>query len=255
MTAEIIKVNEGRLEMSSVNEIKKHQECMEGVTKLLTENAINLKGKEYLQVVHRVNLFRENYGLAYTIDTEILADDGKRVLMVAYIKDNDGRVIGKGHAEEIRNVGPVNRTSAIENCETSAIGRALANIGLAGNEYASAFEMGNIENKEKAKVSQEQLEASKKKVDAIKKQDKEQPVDKVAEPHPEDLLMIETTADLLLESLEGSSLDGLRENWASNKEVLEMWKDQHPEIYERVEKAYKDKAEELKKAEKENKGE
>jgi hypothetical protein len=231
MTAEIIKANEGRLEMSSVNEIKKHQECMEGVTKLLTENAINLKGKEYLQVVHRVNLFRENYGLAYTIDTEILADDGKRVLMVAYIKDNDGRVIGKGHAEEIRNVGPVNRTSAVENCETSAIGRALANIGLAGNEYASAFEIGNIDNKEKAKASQEEAEKAS--------------VNEVAEPHPDDIKMIETTAEILLKSLEGSTLDGLRENWASNKQVLDSWKNQHPEIYERVEKAYKNKAKEI----------
>ena len=241
--------------MSVHDQSKKHQACMEGVTRLLADNAIDLKGKQYLQVVHRVNLFRESYGLAYSIETEILVDDGTRVLMVAYIKDADGRVVGKGHAEEIRNAGPVNRTSAIENCETSAIGRALANIGLAGNEYASAFEMGNIENKEKAKVSQEQLEASKKKVDAIKKQVEEQPVDKVVEPHPEDLLMIETTAEILLESLEGSSLDGLRKNWASNKEVLESWKDQHPEIYERVEKAYKEKAEKLKKAEKENKGE
>ncbi len=241
--------------MSVHDQSKKHQTCMDSLEKLIAEDAIELKGKQYLQVVHRVNLFRYHYGMAYTIDTEILADDGKRVLMVAYVKDNDGRVVGKGHAEEIRNAGPVNRTSAIENCETSAIGRALANIGLAGNEYASAFEMGNIENKEKAKVSQEQLEASKKKVDAIKKQVEEQPVDKVVEPHPEDLLMIETTAEILLESLEGSSLDGLRKNWASNKEVLESWKDQHPEIYERVEKAYKEKAEKLKKAEKENKGE
>ena len=241
--------------MSVHDQSKKHQTCMDSLEKLIAEDAIELKGKQYLQVVHRVNLFRYHYGMAYTIDTEILADDGKRVLMVAYVNDNDGRVVGKGHAEEIRNAGPVNRTSAIENCETSAIGRALANIGLAGNEYASAFEMGNIENKEKAKVSQEQLEASKKKVDAIKKQVEEQPVDKVVEPHPEDLLMIETTAEILLESLEGSSLDGLRKNWASNKEVLESWKDQHPEIYERVEKAYKEKAEKLKKAEKENKGE
>ena len=191
--------------MSSVNEIKKHQECMEGVTKLLTENAINLKGKEYLQVVHRVNLFRENYGLAYTIDTEILADDGKRVLMVAYIKDNDGRVIGKGHAEEIRNVGPVNRTSAVEN--------------------------RNIDNKEKAKASQEEAEKAS--------------VNEVAEPHPDDIKMIETTAEILLKSLEGSTLDGLRENWASNKQVLDSWKNQHPEIYERVEKAYKNKAKEI----------
>ena len=241
--------------MTATDEIKKHQKCMEGVTKLLAENAIDLKGKDYLQVVHRVNLFRENYGLTYTIDTEILDDDGKRVLMVACVKDSEGRVVAKGHAEEIRNVGPVNRTSAIENCETSAIGRALANLGLAGNEYASAFEMGNIENKEKAKVSQEQLEASKKKVDAIQKQVEKQPAKQVVEPHPEDLRMIETTAEILLESLEGSTLDGLRENWASNKQVLDSWKDQHPEIYQRVEQAYKDKAKEIEQANKESNNE
>tara|TARA_R100000388_G_scaffold63836_1_gene46571 strand:- start:929 stop:1507 length:579 start_codon:yes stop_codon:yes gene_type:complete len=189
--------------------------------------------------------------MAYAIDTEILADDGKRVLMVAFVKDNDGRVVGKGYAEEIRNVGPVNRTSAIENCETSAIGRALANIGLAGNEYASAFEMGNIENKEKAKVSQEKLKDSQKKVEAIQSEVEKQPAKK-EEPHPEDVKMIETTAEILVKSLEGSSLDGLRETWASNKVVLESWKDQYQEIYERVEKAFKDKAEELKKAGKES---
>ncbi len=153
--------------MSVHDDEKKHQKCMDGLEKLFATDAIDLKGKQYLQVVDRVNLFRYHYGMAYTIDTEILADDGTRVLMVASIKDNDGRVVGKGYAEEIRNAGPVNRTSAVENCETSAIGRALANIGLAGNEYASAFEMGNIESKEKAKVSQEKLKDSQKKVQAI----------------------------------------------------------------------------------------
>ena len=237
--------------MSVHDDEKKHQKCMDGLEKLFATDAIDLKGKQYLQVVDRVNLFRYHYGMAYAIDTEILADDGKRVLMVAFVKDNDGRVVGKGHAEEIRNAGPVNRTSAIENCETSAIGRALANIGLAGNEYASAFEMGNIENKEKAKVSQEKLKDSQKKVEAIQSEVEKQPAKK-EEPHPEDVKMIETTAEILVKSLEGSSLDGLRETWASNKVVLESWKDQYQEIYERVEKAFKDKAEELKKAGKES---
>jgi len=237
--------------MSVHDDEKKHQKCMDGLEKLFATDAIDLKGKQYLQVVDRVNLFRYHYGMAYAIDTEILADDGKRVLMVAFVKDNDGRVVGKGYAEEIRNVGPVNRTSAIENCETSAIGRALANIGLAGNEYASAFEMGNIENKEKAKVSQEKLKDSQKKVEAIQSEVEKQPAKK-EEPHPEDVKMIETTAEILVKSLEGSSLDGLRETWASNKVVLESWKDQYQEIYERVEKAFKDKAEELKKAGKES---
>ena len=182
--------------MSVHDQSKKHQACMEGVTRLLADNAIDLKGKQYLQVVHRVNLFRESYGLAYSIETEILVDDGTRVLMVAYIKDADGRVVGKGHAEEIRNAGPVNRTSAIENCETSAIGRALANIGLAGNEYASAFEMENIFNKEKAKASQDKAK-------------------KVADD--EENKMILTVHKLLTVSVEGTDdLSTMRNNWKAN---------------------------------------
>lgn len=216
--------------MSVHDQSKKHQACMEGVTRLLADNAIDLKGKQYLQVVHRVNLFRESYGLAYSIETEILVDDGTRVLMVAYIKDNDGRVVGKGHAEEIRNAGPVNRTSAIENCETSAIGRALANIGLAGNEYASAFEMENIPNKEKAKASQDKAK-------------------KVADD--EENKMILTVHKLLTVSVEGTDdLSTMRNNWKANKEALHIMQEKYPDMYSDLEKAFIEKSKKLK--EKEN---
>jgi hypothetical protein len=47
-------------------------------------------------------------------------------------------------AEEIRGQGMVNTTSALENAETSAIGRALSSLGLAGGEYASANEMDAV---------------------------------------------------------------------------------------------------------------
>lgn len=216
--------------MSVHDQSKKHQACMEGVTRLLADNAIDLKGKQYLQVVHRVNLFRESYGLAYSIETEILVDDGTRVLMVAYIKDADGRVVGKGHAEEIRNAGPVNRTSAIENCETSAIGRALANIGLAGNEYASAFEMENIPNKEKAKASQDKAK-------------------KVADD--EENKMILTVHKLLTVSVEGTDdLSTMRNNWKANKEALHIMQEKYPDMYSDLEKAFIEKSKKLK--EKEN---
>ena len=216
--------------MSVHDQSKKHQACMEGVTRLLADNAIDLKGKQYQQVVHRVNLFRESYGLAYSIETEILVDDGTRVLMVAYIKDADGRVVGKGHAEEIRNAGPVNRTSAIENCETFAFGRALANIGLAGNEYASAFEMENIPNKEKAKASQDKAK-------------------KVADD--EENKMILTVHKLLTVSVEGTDdLSTMRNNWKANKEALHIMQEKYPDMYSDLEKAFIEKSKKLK--EKEN---
>jgi hypothetical protein len=42
--------------------------------------------------------------------------------------------IATGYAEEVRGAGNVNRTSHVENCETSAVGRALANAGMAGTD-------------------------------------------------------------------------------------------------------------------------
>jgi len=50
-------------------------------------------------------------------------------------------VLGTGHASEVIGEGHVNKTSALENAETSAIGRALASMGIHGGEYASANEL------------------------------------------------------------------------------------------------------------------
>jgi hypothetical protein len=73
--------------------------------------------------------------------------------MKASIIDNQGMILGSGFAEEIRGQGNVNRTSAIENCETSAVGRALASIGLSGGEYASMNEMDGVGRKTEAQAS------------------------------------------------------------------------------------------------------
>jgi hypothetical protein len=105
-------------------------------------------GKKYTQVVHRMEAFRTVFGLDCGVDTDILVDDGQRVVVKAVITDNNGHIVGSGMAEEIRGQGNVNKTSALENCETSAIGRALASIGLSGGEYASANEMEAVPRKQ-----------------------------------------------------------------------------------------------------------
>lgn len=107
-------------------------------------------GKKYTQVVHRMEAFRTVFGLDIGIDTHVVVDDGQRVVVKAVITNTDGMTIGSGMAEEIRGQGNVNKTSALENCETSAIGRALAALGLSGGEYASANEMDAVPRKEQA---------------------------------------------------------------------------------------------------------
>ena len=58
--------------------------------------------------------------------------------------------IATGYAEEVRGAGNVNRTSHVENCETSAVGRALANAGMAGSDVSkrpSREEMSKVQRK------------------------------------------------------------------------------------------------------------
>ena len=102
---------------------------------------INIHGKEYRTVAERVADFRdaENFSARLSIITEIISA-GDVVQMKASILNEEGRTLATGFAEEVRGSTNINKTSALENCETSAIGRALANFGLSGTEYASANE-------------------------------------------------------------------------------------------------------------------
>lgn len=124
------------------------QDAMALVNELYKGHAIKQKGgKMYLQVVHRVEAFRRTLGAEFGIDTQIIVDDGHRVVVKAVVTNRDGITVGSGMAEEIRGQGHVNTTSALENAETSAIGRALASLGLSGGEYASANEMDAVPRK------------------------------------------------------------------------------------------------------------
>ena len=136
---------------------------MDAIADLHKSHGVKQKGgKLYTQVVHRMEAFRRIHGTDFGVDTQILVNDGTKVVVKAIITDKDGRVIGSGMAEEIRGQGMVNTTSALENAETSAIGRALSSLGLAGGEYASANEMDAVIRKtdaiEQQKVVSEPVE-------------------------------------------------------------------------------------------------
>ena len=128
--------------------IKPHKDIMAEADSMTATAGVRQKGnKMYLEVKHRITILRRNYALALGIDTTLLEANDKYVRVITKITDPEGRILASGMAEEIRGKGLVNTTSALENAETSSIGRALASLGLHGGEYASANEMDAVVRK------------------------------------------------------------------------------------------------------------
>ena len=124
----------------------------------MSDGIVVIGGKEYLTVAKRLVDFREKHP-AYTIKTKLL-EAGELVRIKASILDEDGRLLATGTAEEVRGEGKVNGTSAVENCETSAIGRALAVMGLTGSHIASAEEVERALEQQAEMAGLERLKAS-----------------------------------------------------------------------------------------------
>jgi hypothetical protein len=103
---------------------------------------VNIRGKEYLTVAYRIKQFRVDHP-DWQIHTDIIKMDDDRVVVRAEIADSAGVTVATGHAEEKRSASQINQTSALENCESSAVGRALAFAGYGGSEIASADEVQN----------------------------------------------------------------------------------------------------------------
>lgn len=110
----------------------------------------DIKGKPYVEVNQRVLAFREVYPTG-CIASECVSDDGQRCMFRATIYDGEGKILATGHAFEVRSAGMVNKTSYIENCETSAVGRALGFLGIGITEaIASAEEVENAITQQEA---------------------------------------------------------------------------------------------------------
>ena len=104
---------------------------------------VKIHGKEYKTVALRVAEFRAKHP-DFTIATEIVEANDVLVVMKATISAA-GMVIATGHAEEVRSASKINAQAAMEVAESSAVGRALAFFGMAGEELqiASADEVVN----------------------------------------------------------------------------------------------------------------
>lgn len=112
-----------------------------------TIKTTDIKGKDYAEVNQRIKAFRMVYPNG-SITTEIVSLVEGVVTMKTTIKDNEGNVLSTGYAYEKENSTFINKTSFIENCETSAVGRALGMCGFGiDTSVASAEEVQNaIEN-------------------------------------------------------------------------------------------------------------
>ena len=123
--------------------------AVNAMSQLDDKNKVDIKGKKYAEVHTRVQAFREAYGEDGKILTNIHVADEDRVLAETTIHvmvDGSWRKIANDFAEEYRGVGMVNKTSALENCITSSIGRALSACGLSGGNYASFEEVDHAMN-------------------------------------------------------------------------------------------------------------
>ena len=89
----------------------------------------NIKGKPYVEVAERLKYFRANFA-EYALTTEVVQLTPDFCVLNAIITDTSGRIVASGMAQEDRTSSAINKTSYVENCETSAWGRALANLPI-----------------------------------------------------------------------------------------------------------------------------
>ena len=105
--------------------------------------------KQYAEVAERIRAFRKLYPEGRII-TALERYEGGEIIMRAHILTENGETLATGFAKEKEGSSTINRTSALENCETSAVGRALGFLGLPGGASIASFE--EVSN---AKIQQE----------------------------------------------------------------------------------------------------
>ncbi len=126
----------------------------------------NIKGKEYVEVNQRIKYFREsgNYE-GWSLSTEVTHLDENSCVIKATIANKEGYIVATGFAQEDKSSSYINKTSYVENCETSAWGRALANLGIGiDTSIASSNEVSMAISKQNTKAPEKVAEKSSKKV-------------------------------------------------------------------------------------------
>lgn len=109
--------------------------------------SIKIHGKDYVLINDRVKYFIENYK-GHKINTTLVSLQNGVCVMQASILNEKNEIIATGHGCENQTDGNINKTSYVENCETSAIGRALAFMGIGIDASIASFDevTNNISN-------------------------------------------------------------------------------------------------------------
>lgn len=181
-------------------------------------------GKLYTVVADRIEALRRVTGDFYGIETVLVHysptnADEPVVVRAVITRTSDGVVVATGHAEEWRSASYVNKTSAIENAETSAVGRALAALGLHGGEYASANEI------DVAQAKQAHIE---KKPAEVKTEVNIPTKDAVATVEIKEKLFVEVVREFLPECKTVKDLTGF---WSSNSGIITDLKSSDPAAF------------------------
>ena len=119
-----------------------------------------IKGKDYVEVNERIKFFRlEKKYDGWAIQTEFPMLTSDEALCRCTITNSDGMAVAQGHAHELKANGMINKTSFVENCETSAVGRALAMLGIGiDTSIASANEVETAIAQQAAKPIGKQIQ-------------------------------------------------------------------------------------------------
>jgi len=155
--------------------------------------------EDYDTVESRIKKFWEQFPNG-RIHTDVLYQDENRFIIKAYVFTDreDSRCVTTGMAEEIVGASMVTKSSALEVCETSAVGRALANFIFSGNKRPSREEMEKVERYEK---------------------EPRRNLSVIRTFTPEQLERLEKILDLITET---NDVTRLRQIWADEKDFLDI---------------------------------
>ena len=144
----------GDKRMTENDWIHKYDSCIDNLSK---QQSVPQHGKEYFTVATRHNLFMQYFNDYASINTDIIPElcNDNRVAVKCTISIEDKKYTGM--ALEEFGSSFINRTSALENAETSALGRALAAFGLHGTEFASADELINAKMNQNKTTTKKQF--------------------------------------------------------------------------------------------------